>query len=161
MEQENVPSDKKYMISTRNNSTHKWKAKHVVGALEVPSEPDLHLRLPYTEHAVDADKFREFMRIWDHYKLRVSFIQACENLPKETCCCGLMTDNDETIKSMVPALNEGFFKRTNEKLARKGKHIRLDAFLWKWHNATGKAETNILLIRFFETPEGTSTTSSK
>ena len=27
--------------------------------------------------------------------------------------------------------------------------FKVDAFLWNWQNASGKAETNIILIRFF------------
>lgn len=27
--------------------------------------------------------------------------------------------------------------------------FKIDLFLWSWQNASGKAETNILLIRFF------------
>ena len=33
--------------------------------------------------------------------------------------------------------------------------FKIDCYVWNWHNATGKAETNILLIRFHEyDPEG-------
>ena len=151
-EQEKVPKDKKFMISTRDNSGYKWHAKQVVGALEVPSEPDLQLRLAYTQRTVDGKEelFQSYVKTWDRWGLREEFIQACENLPPETCCCGFVTDNDETIKRIAGSLNQGWIKSTNESLAKRGKKFRLDTFLWTWHNAVGKAETNILLIRFFE-----------
>ncbi|KAG7337233.1 hypothetical protein IV203_036301 [Nitzschia inconspicua] len=28
--------------------------------------------------------------------------------------------------------------------------IKIDVFLWSWQNASGKSETNIMLIRFFQ-----------
>ena len=151
-EQEEVPPGKKYMISTRNNSEYKWHARDVVGALEVSSEPELKLRLPLTERVVKKELFERYLKVWKDWKLRDEFIQACENAPKETCCCGLVSDNDATIKKLVEALNDGWIKATNEKLVRHHKNFKLDAYNWNWHNATGKAETNILLIRFFEIP---------
>ena len=81
---------------------------------------------------------------------QLSFMKACADAPKVTCCCGYLLRDDDTIKEMVPALNEGWVRSINQRLLRENKGFKIDCFVWNWHNATGKAETNILLIRFHE-----------
>ena len=86
---------------------------------------------------------------------QLSFMKACADAPKVTCCCGYLLRDDDTIKEMVPALNEGWVRSINQRLLRENMGFKIDCYVWNWHNATGKAETNILLIRFHEyDPEG-------
>jgi hypothetical protein len=66
------------------------------------------------------------------------------------CCCGLIPDDDATIKDLIPVLNGGWIKNVNKRLSDGNAGFKLDVFLWQWHNVSGKSETNILLIRFFE-----------
>lgn len=152
MEEEKVPETKRHMISTRENSEYKWHAKHVVGALEVPSEPTLDVNLEYTKRAISGKEeiFNAYLKHWDKLHLRAQFIQACNQKPVETLCCGMVTNKDKTMKELVPVLNDGWVKTLNEKLIQANRNFQVDTFLWNWSNATGKAETNILLIRFFE-----------
>lgn len=158
-ESENVPKNKKYMISTRGNSAYKWQTDpSIIGALEVPSEPRLNLHDEYTAWGVEGkqDVFEEALHVWMERNLRDDFIRACENVPIETCCCGLLSDDDSTMKVLVPAVNNGWIKATNIKLAQSGHTFAIDTFIWTWHNATGKSETNILLVRFFQLPTSVS-----
>lgn len=154
-EEEKVPDSKRHMISTRLNSAYKWQTHNTVGALEVPSEPTLDVHLEYAKRIVPEkeEKFNEYLKQWDKLHLQSQFIRACNARPVETCCCGMVTNNDETIKTLVPALNKGWVKTVNERLIQANKKFQIDVFLWSWHNATGKAESNILLIRFFERPD--------
>jgi hypothetical protein len=160
--EEQVPDSKRHMISTRENSYYKWQASNVVGALEIPSEPDLDYRLEYEKRPVSGQdkRFETFMTDWDELKLGDEFIKACEGIPLEVCCCGLMTHTDNTIKSMASLLNEGWMTKTNERLLKEGKEFQMDAFIWSCNNATGKAETLILLIRFFDISAESSPRSS-
>jgi hypothetical protein len=57
-------------------------------------------------------------------------------------------DSSSTIKQYVTLLNDGWVRYANKKLVSRG--FKIDAFHWNWQNSTGKSETNILLIRFFE-----------
>ena len=75
----------------------------------------------------------------------------CRSCPVETCCCGLIPDSDKQIKDILPYLNKHFVPTANDKLKKHG--LRIDAFLWWWHNLQGKSETTILLLRFFEADE--------
>jgi hypothetical protein len=153
MESEKVPKGKQYMISTRENSEYKWQNERgIIGALEVPSQPGLNLQEEYIQRTIEGKKeaFAAALRVWEDWKLRDEFIRACENVPKETCCCGLVPDDDSTMKSMIPALNKGWMKAVNERLSKDGKDFHLDSFVWNWHNAVGKSETNVLMIRFYE-----------
>ena len=154
LEQEEVPEGKKYMISTRENSEYKWQNDpHVIGALEVPSQPDLKVHDHYSSRCVNGkeEAFDDAMEVWEDWKLKEEFVKACDNVPVATCCCGLIQNDDKTIKNLVPSLNNGWIKATNQKLAGENMGFKLDVFIWTWHNAVGKAETNILLIRFFKT----------
>jgi hypothetical protein len=149
---EQVPTSKKFRFSTRENSDYKWKrARGVVGALEVKSEPVFSTRATMlTRKVVGKEQiFQEAMNCWDELKLRESFIQACDELPKGPSCCGLLTDDDTTIKKWIPKLNETWVKSINKKLMEQG--FKLECFHWNWQNVSGKAETNIFLIRFYET----------
>jgi len=162
-EQEEVPKGKKYMISTRDNSEYRWQDDpKVFGALEVPSEPDfvpdgdLVARF-VTDREEEMDKAVE---VFDAMELRDEFVKACEGVVKQTCCCGLIPDDDSTLKETARVLRNGWVKSVNKRLGTKGEDaFRIDIFVWNWHNATGKAETNILLIRFIERPKQKSPSS--
>jgi hypothetical protein len=111
-EQEEVPKGKQYMISTRENSRYRWQdGPNVIGALEVHSEPDFnpteHLKSKCApEREEDFDKTQE---VWDEMKLRDEFVEACEGIPKSTCCCGLIPDDDSTIKELARVLTRGLY----------------------------------------------------
>jgi hypothetical protein len=139
------------IFATRATTDFKWQRPDlVVGALEVKSEPILKPRddlLPRYKEGFDAT-FVYALQAWDDLKLRLSFIKACEDLPAEVCCCGFMQDNDASIRQYVSLLNEGWVKAVNKKLQSRG--LKIDIFLWTWQNASGKSETNLMLIRFFE-----------
>lgn len=94
--------------------------------------------------------FQDAMKCWDELKLRDSFIEACDKFPKGSCCCGLLTDDDTTIKKWVPQLNETWVKSTNKTILEHRGGFKIECFHWNWQNASGKAETNIFLIRFYE-----------
>jgi hypothetical protein len=139
------------LFATKDNTGYKWqRARGVVGALEVSCEPVLRLRDDMTPRYVAGREktFQDALQAWEDMKLREAFIQACESLPAEVCCCGIMRDDETTIKEFVPLLNDTWCKVATKKLMKRG--IKVDAFLWNWQNASGKAETNILLIRFWE-----------
>ena len=51
-------------------------------------------------------------------------------------------------RDLVPYLDEHWAPTVNKKLRKKG--LFVDAFLWSWNNISGKATTDILLIRFHE-----------
>jgi hypothetical protein len=76
-------------------------------------------------------------------------VSACEAIPDETCCCGLLKDDDETKKTLVKQLNGDWAKETNEKLAPYD--TKVDVFLWHWSNISGKSESRVILIRFHDT----------
>jgi hypothetical protein len=151
-EQEEVPDRKLFRgFSTRDNSDYKWqRARGIVGALEVYSQPYLNLQEALTPRHVTAhtEVFQDALHKWEELKLRETFIEACDSLPRKKCCCGLLADDDATIKEFVPLLNENWIKLANKKLLDAG--FKVDCFLWNWQNASGKSETNILLIRFYE-----------
>jgi hypothetical protein len=141
----------KRLFTTRKNSDYKWqRARGVVGALEVKSEPRfkpkddmIKRKFPKREKA-----FADALMVWDQNKLRESFIKACDELPNEYCCCGLMISNDDCVKESVKTLNREWCPEVNQKILEHG--FKIDCFLWHWPNPSGKAETNILLIRFYE-----------
>jgi hypothetical protein len=150
-EMEEVPANKKFRFSNRDNSGYKWQRAHgVVGALEVQSDPSFSIRATMRPRKVVGSEkvFQDAVACWEELELRESFIQACDNLPKESCCCGLLTDDDMTIKEWIPMLNETWVKSTNKKLMERA--FKIECFLWNWQNASGKTETNIFLIRFYE-----------
>mmetsp|Transcript_17255 Transcript_17255/g.47188 ORF Transcript_17255/g.47188 Transcript_17255/m.47188 type:complete len:201 (+) Transcript_17255:142-744(+) len=149
---ESVPA-KGNVISTRDNSDYKWQQQRsVIGALEVPSEPDLDFSgelLPrYVKGSESA--FDDALEIWNEQKLRKQFIKACKNVPPASFCCGMLTDKDAWIKNIQKSLTKGWVKATNQKFRSEQKLFMLDVFIWNWHNATGKSKTSILLIRFHE-----------
>jgi len=132
----------------------KWqRAKMVVGALEVKSEPFFQpkedMKPLYRDNEELKTKFEDALQAWEDLKLRKKFIKACNDLPDTVCCCGLsQADSSSTIKQYVALLNDGWVKYANKKLVSRG--FKIDTFHWNWQNTTGKSETNILLIRFFE-----------
>ena len=140
-----------YIVPNRQNSDYKWqRARGVVGALEVHSEPRFNPEADMEPRYVAnrKDVFADALQSWNELNLRQSFIEACRRLPQELCCCGLVVDEDATIKRFVDRLNNGWCKKANKVLQDKG--FKVDCFVWNWQNAGGKAETNLLLIRFFE-----------
>lgn len=142
-----------HIFATRENSAIKWqRARSVVGALEVHSEPFLRFRDDLIPHTVKGQDlaFQEALQAWDDLKLRNDFIKACEKLPAEMCCCGFLNDDDATKRRFVKLLNEGWIQQVNKKLLKQHRGVKLDVFLWHWQNASGKSETNIIMIRFFE-----------
>mmetsp|Transcript_34007 Transcript_34007/g.74577 ORF Transcript_34007/g.74577 Transcript_34007/m.74577 type:complete len:180 (-) Transcript_34007:97-636(-) len=153
-----VPKEKRWHASTRENSQDKWKIdrkdtyqRGTVGALEVESEPSLDFCEPYKPllgSEVDAALWDRAQAAWKTEGLRKELIEASRAVPVNTCCCGLIPDEDQLIKDMVPYLNKHFVPRANEQLKKHG--FEIDAFLWWWHNLQGKSETTIVLIRFFE-----------
>mmetsp|Transcript_26013 Transcript_26013/g.39377 ORF Transcript_26013/g.39377 Transcript_26013/m.39377 type:complete len:176 (+) Transcript_26013:157-684(+) len=156
-----VPDEKKWMPSTRDNSVDKWRTvrgKHkddpptdTIGALEVQSEPFLNVEGTYSPmmgSEEDDDLWKKAQDAWDAEGLRSELITATAGLPVKMRCCGLIRDEDQRIKDMVPYLNKHFVPAANEKLKEHG--FKIDAFLWLIHNLQGKSETLILLIRFFE-----------
>jgi hypothetical protein len=146
-----VPDKKKLHFSTRANSTDKWCHAGVIGALEVDCEPTLDLEgtlTPLQGMDGDADSWKEAQKAWNTEALRESFLKACKNVPIETACCGLIQDDDERIRNLVPYLNQHWAPVANEKLEKHG--VSINAFLWHWTNVQGKAETIILLIRFVD-----------
>ena len=152
-EQEEVPKDKKYMISTRLNSVYRWQdGPNVIGALEVHSEPDFQPREHLESQSVPGrqDDLDKTQKVWDEMKLRDEFVAACEGIPKSTCCCGLIPDDDSTMKEVARVLTRGWIKSVNKRLAKREENFQIDIFVWQWHNATGKAETKILLLRFLD-----------
>ena len=151
LETEDVPANKKFHASTRENSEYKWQTRGVVGAYEVASEPDLDYREELTPHDAKSDDRDAFLRAREAFEslnLRESFISACDSVPKDTCCCGLVPDPDSTKKDLVAHCNKTWVKSANEKLAPY--NIKVDTYLWEWSNISGKSESVIILIRFFD-----------
>ncbi|KAG7355999.1 hypothetical protein IV203_000685 [Nitzschia inconspicua] len=144
--------ERESIFANRDNSDFKWqRSKHVVGALEVKSEPAFDPRedmMPRYKDGVQ-DTFEEALQAWEELKLQQSFIAACDVLPAEACCCGLVHDEDASIKEYIKLLNEKWVKTTANKMLQS-RGIKIDMFLWSWQNASGKSETNIMLIRFFQ-----------
>jgi hypothetical protein len=67
------------------------------------------------------DIFVDAVQAWDNSKLWQSFIDACDELPAEACCCGLTRDEDASIKAYVKLLNETWVKTiANKKLQPRG-----------------------------------------
>jgi hypothetical protein len=146
----NPPSDRELHFSTKENSEFKWKHdKTVIGALEVVSDPVLNLRAKMMEHDIKSyeEEFQKCLQLWGQWNLGKEFIDAWENLAPQTRCCGYVTDYDNTVKKNVPTLNNTWVRKINEeKFAKEG--YRISLFVWRWSNATGKAETVIPMIRF-------------
>jgi hypothetical protein len=166
-----------FALANRDNSDFKWqRARNVVGVLEIVSEPVLKPRDPYIKRDFKGheDMFKDALVAWEKEKLRAELITALEALPQETCCCGFFRDEEETKKELVKLLNDKWAKHANKKLIKQGYvmggnhrmidcislsclmisplfygRFKIDFFLWNWPNASGKAETNIILIRFY------------
>lgn len=170
VEREHVPPEKEFHVSTRENSEYKWQTnKHIIGALEIDSEPDLNLRQPFSElvrHEPNkkntttttttatnrSAKFKEAQRVYDEeFHLHESFIEAAEGFPVQMGCCGLIRNDEKTIRKMTPYLNQTWVPAANEKLKTKG--FKVDCYVWKWSHISGQSESHVLLIRFHEIPE--------
>jgi hypothetical protein len=129
------------------------------GALQVTSEPFFQPKVdlkPLFRREKNDDqneyktKFEDALQAWEDGSLRKHFIRACNDLPDNACCCGLIrsTDSSSTIQQYTALLNNGWIKHANKTLVKRG--FKIDAYHWRWPNTAGKSETNILLIRFFE-----------
>ena len=159
LEREHVPPEKEFHVSTRENSEYKWQRKHVIGALEIDSEPDLNLRQAFSQlvrHELKNNptamaKFNEAQRVYeDELQLHESFVEAAVGFPVEMTCCGLIQNDEKTIRKMVPHLNETWVRTANDKLKSKG--FKVDCYRWKWSHISGQSESHVLLIRFYELP---------
>jgi hypothetical protein len=87
LEQEAVPANKKYMISTRENSEYKWQTDPaIVGGLEVPSDPYFRLDGEYNSRPVPGKQheFDRALQIWESMGLRQEFQKSAEAGPKST-----------------------------------------------------------------------------
>eukprot|EP00536_Pseudo-nitzschia_multiseries_P016661 jgi/Psemu1/313418/fgenesh1_kg.1188_\ len=138
-----------FRTSTKVNSDFKWKVdRSVVGALEVATDPVLDVQAELQVHEIIGyeEEFQSYVKVWKDLKLRNEFIKAFESLAPETVCCGLITDQDKTIRKNAKELNNGWVKSTNQKLIKEG--FKLSVFVWYWRNISGKAETVIPMIRF-------------
>lgn len=154
-ETEDVPNEKMFRSSTRENSDYKWKSAGVVGAFEVVSQPELDLSeplKPMLSNLKYTEKWEEAQQLWESMNLRKSFVQAAEDIPVETCCCGMIMNQNETLYSMIPQLNETWVTSVNKKLEKNEFYV--DVYLWCWSNISGQATTNILLIRIHELKHG-------
>uniref|UniRef100_A0A7S1ULT0 Uncharacterized protein n=1 Tax=Grammatophora oceanica TaxID=210454 RepID=A0A7S1ULT0_9STRA len=159
LKQETVPEDKHNHMSTRGNSDYKWQKTGVVGAFEVVTEPDLNVKLPLTpletkDLSTTEERWNKAKELWKSLKLRESFVQACEGVPVETTCCGLITDDAETLNKLLPHLNEHWAPKVNEIL--KDDNFKIDAYLWHWSNISGASEQRVLLIRFYDVSRASS-----
>ncbi|CAJ1961763.1 unnamed protein product [Cylindrotheca closterium] len=141
--------ERHHRFSTRLNSDFKWKLdKSVVGALEVKSLPyfDPTARMKESDVIGMEQEFAECSKFWKELHLRRSFIEAVQSIPPETTCCGLMREDNATVKKLVPLLNEGWVNGINEQIKDRG--YRISCFVWSWSNATGKTNSVVLMIRF-------------
>ena len=121
--EEGEPEEEYSIFANRDNSAYKWqRARNVVGALEVVSEPVLKPSDDMVERYYKGREipFKEALETWEMEDLKKEFISAVDNLPVETCCCGFLPDREETKKEFVPLLNEKWVKKANKKLAPKG-----------------------------------------
>jgi pentatricopeptide repeat protein len=87
LEQEPVPANKRYMISTRENSEYKWQNDStLLGALEVPSDPYFRLDGEYNSRPVAGKEgsFDKALEVWEQMNLRQEFQKAAESGPKST-----------------------------------------------------------------------------
>lgn len=136
-------------FSNRTNSDFRWKQdKSVVGALEVPQELQIDFRSRLREQVVakKEDQFEECLELWQHFKMRKSFVEACAGVPAATQCCGLINDQQQHTKDIAEQLNRGWVKSMNKKIRDRG--YKISCFVWTWNNPSGKATTTVLLVRF-------------
>eukprot|EP00566_Odontella_aurita_P017241 CAMPEP_0113556984 /NCGR_PEP_ID=MMETSP0015_2-20120614/17547_1 /TAXON_ID=2838 /ORGANISM="Odontella" /LENGTH=273 /DNA_ID=CAMNT_0000458375 /DNA_START=134 /DNA_END=955 /DNA_ORIENTATION=- /assembly_acc=CAM_ASM_000160 len=146
--------------STRDNSMHKWQTRAgIVGSLEVPSEPifdylgDLKPIQGIIQKSDDKEEayissFNRALVAWEDLDLNRSFVSACKSMPVSTTCCGLFSDEDKTMRDLVPYLNSTWSGHASERMESSG--FAVDCFLWTWNNLQGKSETLVLLIRFLD-----------
>jgi hypothetical protein len=141
----------KFAFSTKDNSQFKWMDEDgVMGALEIASDPELDVHEEYVEKYAHLyrEKFDAALQVWEEMRLRDQFIAATEQIPPEASCCGMIVDNEATMRKLVPALNKGWIKHINKKLKKGGHEFKVDMFILSWQSPLGKAETCVLLIRF-------------
>lgn len=145
-------------FSSRENTDYKWqrasKGHVVVGALEIPSDPELDVRGEYEEKPVEGKEaeFESALRAWSDYNMRKQFVRSCENdVPVVMSCCGILVDSDAMILETARVLNAGWCKLMNEQLTEMQEKILVDCFVWSWENPAGKSKSTFLLVRFLST----------
>jgi hypothetical protein len=77
----------------------------------------------------DTMKFKEMLRVYEEeFQFRKSFTEAAEGFPVQMACCGLIQNDEKTIRKMVPYLNETWVHAANDKLKSKG--FKVDCYVW-------------------------------
>lgn len=117
------PEQKFTAFANRDNSDFKWqRARNVVGVLEIYSEPVLKPREELKPRYMKGREtlMKEALVAWEKADLRKDLIDALDNLPVETCCCGLMHLHDSSKKEIVKLLKANWIKKANKKLQRYG-----------------------------------------
>ena len=123
IEDQDDPEQRFTAFANRDNSDFKWqRARNVLGVLEIVSEPTLKPREAMTPRYLKGREtlFEEALKAWEKEKLRQDLIHALENLPIETCCCGLMNDMENTKKEIVRLLKEHWVRKASKKLYSYG-----------------------------------------
>ena len=117
------PEQKFTAFANRDNSDFKWqRARNVLGVLEVYSEPVLKPREEMKPRYLKGREkiFEEALGAWDKTKLQKDLVEALENLPVETACCGFLHDSDSTKKEIVKLLKNNWVKKANKKIQPHG-----------------------------------------
>ena len=141
------------VIQTRDNSNYLWQVGvECFGALEVACKLEWDYRAPLEPRYVNQkeEAFDHCLKVWKTWKLADEFVKACEAVPPWSACCGMIRDDDRTMQDTAKALRKGWIKNVNQRLKAQQEIFKIDVYLWSWHNATGKAKTSILLIRFLQ-----------
>lgn len=152
-----IASEKQFRASTRLNSMEKWQCKihggeGVIGALEVHSEPTFNPRekmnvLEATYGLGNCESFEKALEAWNDLSLKKGFIDCAGHSEIESHCFGIIANEDKHLKDLGPHLNKHWVPIVNKQLKSHG--VKVDVFLWSWHNLSGKGKKNVLLIRFF------------
>lgn len=77
-----------------------------------------------------------FLHVWEEKHLRDDFIQACNGIPPETCCCGFVKDTDKSVKEISGRLNKECVQSIEQIKNRSTKTggFYIDTFVWSWAN---------------------------
>ena len=120
----------------------------MIGALEVKSQPVINFESDLRKKKVIGREkhFKNALQVWEEKNLRQQFVETASSVPASTCLCGLVQDDEKTVRHVMPVLNQWADTVNKEELRDTG--FRIDCFLWTWNNASGKAKSNIVLVRF-------------
>jgi hypothetical protein len=146
------------MMSSKKACQNSWKQPKsgalVIGALEIPSQPDIDIRGKYSKEYIDEHKqeFKEALAVWNKMKLKKEFISACISVTPTTTCFGTVTDMDATLNGIVADLNAGWVKNVNNRLEPSG--FSISASIYWWTNLVGKGTSQVLLLRFLSKKHG-------